>query len=164
MTILKGIPRILPPKLLYAMAKMGHNDLMVLADANFPAESIAQAANAELIRMDASTVPEVLEAVLKLLPLDTYTEFPAGVMAVLPSDAGVIETPVWDDFQRILNFYEGRPVGMEKIEQQAFYDRAKTAMVVVATGESALYGNLIIRKGVLGPEEPASAVRSQLTA
>ena len=125
---------------------------MVLADANFPAASIAKAAGAELIRMDASTVPEVLQAVLKLMPLNEHAEYPAGVMAVVPSDVGVVETPVWEDFQRILDFYNGSPVAIEEIEQQAFYDKARTAMVVVATGESALYGNLIIAKGVLGPE------------
>ncbi|CAB9509794.1 Fucose mutarotase [Seminavis robusta] len=154
MTILKGIPRILPPRLLYALASMGHGDMIVLGDANFPAASVAKANDAELIRCDSLTVPQLLEAICKLMPLDRHTPYPAAVMQVTPQDQGTIETPVWDEFRRILKQAEQRDdIVLEEVERMAFYERAKKAYVVVATGESALYGNLILYKGVLGPEE-----------
>ena len=153
MTILKGIPRILPPRLLYALASMGHGDMIVLADANFPATSVAKANNAELIRCDALTVPQVLEAICKLMPVDRHMPYPAAVMAVVPQDVGKVETPVSEEFRRIIKDAEKRDVNFEEIERMEFYERAKKAYAVVATGESALYGNLILYKGVLGPNE-----------
>ena len=153
MTILKNVPRVLPPRLLYVLASMGHGDELVLADANFPAASVAKSGDtpSELICCDSLTVPELLEAICTLMPLDTYTEFPAAVMQVTPQDHGKVETPVWDAFKTIMKAAEGRDVALEKVERFAFYERAKKAYAVVSTGESALYGNLIITKGVLGP-------------
>jgi L-fucose mutarotase len=151
MTILKGVPRILPPRLLYVLASMGHGDELVLADANFPAASIAKERDLELIYCDSLTVPELLKAICQLMPLDTYTEFPAAVMQVTPQDAGTIETPVWEEYKTIMKNAEQRTVGLEQVERFAFYKRAKQVFAVVSTGESALYGNLILKKGVLGP-------------
>lgn len=152
MTVLKGIPRILPPRLLYVLASMGHGDELVLADANFPSASVAREHNqAELISCDSLTVPELLEAICQLLPLDTYAEFPAAVMQVVPQDAVGVATPIWDEFRWILQKSEGRTIELEQVERFAFYERAKRAFAVVSTGESALYGNLILKKGVLGP-------------
>ena len=153
MTVLKGVPRILPPQLLYVLASMGHGDQLVLADANFPAASVAKSGDttSELICCDSLTVPELLEAICTLMPLDTYTEFPAAVMQVTPQDAGKVDTPVWDAFKNIMKAAEERDIQLEKVERFAFYERAKKAYAVVSTGENALYGNLIITKGVLGP-------------
>ena len=88
MTILKHVPRIIPPRLLYVLAQMGHGDEIVLADANFPAASTAR--NCELINCDAVTVPQLLKAVCKLMPLDTYAS-PAAVMQVTPQDQGKVK-------------------------------------------------------------------------
>ena len=150
MTILKHVPRIIPPRLLYVLAQMGHGDEIVLADANFPAASTAR--NCELINCDAVTVPQLLKAVCTLMPLDTYAS-PAAVMQVTPQDQGKVQTPVWDEFKGIIEASEGRSIELEEVERFAFYERAKTAQCIVSTGESALYGNLILKKGVLGPEE-----------
>ncbi|HSG70864.1 MAG TPA: RbsD/FucU domain-containing protein [Planctomycetaceae bacterium] len=144
--MLKNVPSILSPELLYAIAAMGHGDEIVLADGNFPAESHAQ----RCIRADGHSVPAVLEAILKFLPLDTFVESPAFVMQ--PVEDEPVEPPVWSDFQTILDAAEGRPVSIERIERFAFYDRARNAFAVVATGETALYGNLILKKGVVAPE------------
>jgi L-fucose mutarotase len=144
--MLKHVPAILSPELLYAIAAMGHGDEIVLADGNFPAESHAQ----RCIRADGHSVPAVLEAILKFLPLDTFVESPAFVMQ--PVEDRPVEPPVWADFQAIIDAAEGRAVSIERIERFAFYDRARNAFAVVATGETALYGNLILKKGVVAPE------------
>ena len=152
MTILKRVPRIIPPRLLYVLAQMGHGDELVLADANFPAFSTANARNAELINCDAVTVPQLLEAVCTLMPLDTYAS-PAAVMQVTPQDQGKVQTPVWNEFKTIIEKSDGRSIELEEVERFAFYERAKGAQCIVSTGESALYGNLILKKGVLGPDD-----------
>ncbi|HUG19155.1 MAG TPA: RbsD/FucU domain-containing protein [Planctomycetaceae bacterium] len=144
--MLKNVPSILSPELFYAIAAMGHGDEIVLADGNFPAESHAQ----RCIRADGHTVPAVLEAILKFLPLDTFVESPAFVMQ--PVEDQPVEPPVWADFQSIIDAAEGRAVSIERIERFEFYDRARNAFAVVATGETALYGNLILKKGVVAPD------------
>ena len=143
--MLKNIPAILSPELLYAIAAMGHGDEIVLADGNFPAESHAE----RCIRADGHSVPKVLEAMLKFFPLDTFVESPAFVMQ--PVDDETLEPPVWADFQSIIDAAEGRPVPLERVERFAFYERARDAFAIVATGETALYGNLILKKGVVTP-------------
>lgn len=121
---------------------MGHGDELVLADANFPAASVASSTTDGLIRMDSVGVPEVLDALLKLLPLD-QTDGPAYVMQVMPQhkEAG-LKTPVWAEFQRILDKHEGSEFGgtvpITEIERFAFYERAKTAFCIVSTGYVAV--------------------------
>ncbi|PNJ30112.1 fucose mutarotase [Pongo pygmaeus] len=148
MVALKGVPALLSPELLYALARMGHGDEIVLADLNFPASSICQCGPME-IRADGLGIPQLLEAVLKLLPLDTYVENPAAVMELVPSDKERgLQTPVWTEYESILRG-AGCTRALAKIERFEFYERAKKAFAVVATGETALYGNLILKKGVL---------------
>ncbi|KAM8924187.1 fucose mutarotase [Pelodytes ibericus] len=149
MVVLKGIPSVLSPELLYALARMGHGDEIVLADANFPASSTSQA-GPELIRADGLSIPTLLEAILQLLPLDTYVSSPAAVMDLVESDREEgLKTPVWEKY-RMLLAKVGCEAPLELVERFKFYDRAKKAFAVVATGETALYGNLILKKGVIG--------------
>ncbi|KAL6101787.1 fuom [Pungitius sinensis] len=151
MVVLKGIPSVLSPELLYALAKMGHGDELVLADANFPASSICACGPKE-IRADGLGIPQLLEAILKLLPLDTYVPSPAAVMDLVESDKHrCLAVPVWDTYTQLL-CQAGCQSPLEKVERFAFYERAKKAYVVVATGETALYGNVILKKGVLTAE------------
>lgn len=150
--MLRGIPSVLSPELLYALAKMGHGDELVLADANFPASSICACGPKE-IRADGLGIPRLLEAVLKLLPLDTYVPFPAAVMDLVDSDKQrCLAVPVWGTYEQLLR-QAGSQVSLEKVERFAFYERAKKAYAVVATGETALYGNLILKKGVIPAEQ-----------
>jgi L-fucose mutarotase len=142
-TMLKGIPSILPPELLKILMEMGHGDEIVLSDGNFPAASIAQ----RLVRLDGHGVPEVLDAVLKLFPLDPYVQAPVALMQVVPGDK--VETPIWDVYKEIVVKYEPKNNKIENIERFAFYERAKKAYAVVATGEKALYANIILKKGVV---------------
>lgn len=142
--MLKGVSPILSPELLYVMAQMGHGDEIVLADANFPAVSMAK----RMVRADGHSVAAILEPMLKLFPLDDFSN-PAMVMAIVgkPED----NAPIWGEYQRILDSAEARHIELQKVERFEFYERAKAAFAVVATGESALYGNLMLRKGVIRP-------------
>jgi L-fucose mutarotase len=143
--MLKGIPARISPELMYALMKMGHGDELVLADGNFPADSIAR----RIVRADGLSVPEVLEAVLQFFPLDPYAEAAAFVMQPVPGDPP--KPPIWKKFKQLLDAAEGKNVELKQVERFAFYEQAKQAYAVVATSETALYANLILKKGVVVP-------------
>lgn len=142
--MLKGIPPIISPDLLKILTEMGHGDEIVLADSNFPAVSHAQ----RLIRADGHSIPDLLEAILTLFPLDTYVEQPMTLMAVEQGDD--VEPVIWQQYQQIANEKEGKPISIDMIDRFSFYERAKETYAIVATGERALYANVIIKKGVIG--------------
>ena len=100
-----------------------------------------------VVRADGHGVPELLDAIMQLFPLDTYTEKPVMLMEVVPGDP-VVPT-IWDEYKEIINKYEPQNCKIEMIERFAFYERAKTAYAVVATGEEAIYANIILKKGVV---------------
>ena len=141
--MLKGIDPIISPDLLKILAEMGHGDELVIADGNFPGASIAQ----RLVRLDGHGVPPVLKAVLALFPLDIYVDKPVSLMQVVPGDK--VETPIWDTYAQILKASGEKFDGFENVERFAFYERARQAYAVVATSESALYANIILKKGVV---------------
>ena len=141
--MLKGIPPIISPDLMHVLLSMGHGDELVLADGNFPAATHAQ----RLVRMPGHGVPQVLAAILRFFPLDTYAEDHAVVMSVVPGDPTV--PVIWDEYRRLLAEAEGRRIALTEIERMAFYQRARQAFAVVATSESALYANLILKLGVV---------------
>lgn len=138
--MLKNIPKILTPDLLKILMEMGHGDEIVISDGNFPAASHAQ----HLVRMDGHGGAQVLDAVLELFPLDTYAT-PVYLMEKVPGDD--VETPIWNTYQAIIEKHQPSPI--QHLERFAFYERAKKAYAIVATGESALYANLILKKGVV---------------
>jgi L-fucose mutarotase len=140
--MLKGIPSILSPELLKILMEMGHGDELVIADGNFPAASIAK----RLIRSDGNMIPELLEAVLKFFPLDKYVELPVSLMAVVPGDP--YKPTIWEKYRAICKKHE-HFTDFEKVERFAFYERAKNAYAVIATSETALYANVILKKGVI---------------
>jgi len=141
--MLKGISTLLSPELLKVLMEMGHGDELVLADGNFPSASMGK----RVIRCDGHGVPEILDAVLQLYPLDRYVENPVALMQLVPGDS--VETPIWETYRSIVNQYEKQANGIENVERYAFYERAKNAYAVVATGEKALYANIILKKGVV---------------
>ena len=143
--MLKGIPNILPPELLKILMEMGHGDSIVIGDGNFPHASIA--GDSPLVRMDGHGGEKVLEAVLSLIPLDTYADQNFLLMEKVPGDDCL--TPIWDSYQAIAEAAEGGNVKKGFLERFEFYNRAKNAYAVIATGESALYANIIIKKGVI---------------
>lgn len=141
--MLKNIPNILSPDLLKILMEMGHGDELVIADGNFPSASIAQ----RLLRLDGHNVPEILEAILKFFPLDTYVELPIGLMAITPGDN--IKPVIWNKYKNIILESKEPFKEFEYFERFAFYERAKKAYAVIATSESALYANIILKKGVI---------------
>ncbi|MFD0616874.1 L-fucose mutarotase [Paenibacillus sp. GCM10027629] len=141
--MLKGISSIISPELLKILMEMGHGDTIVLADGNFPSASHAT----RLIRADGHGIPQLLDAILQLMPLDTYVEHPVALMDLVPGDN--VETPIWDEYRAIVQRHEGQDVSFEMIERFAFYEEAKKCYAVVATGERALYANIILKKGVI---------------
>lgn len=144
--MLKGIPKILSPELLKVLCEMGHSDRLVIADGNFPSESMGK--NAKVIRCDGHGVPELLEAILTVFPLDTYVETPVSLMQVMPGDN--VETPIWDEYKEIVSRFDERgEKAIGQIERFAFYDEAKTVYAIIATGKSALYANIMLQKGVV---------------
>ncbi len=143
--MLKGIPEILSPELLCALSQMGHGDELVIADGNFPCHTVGK--NSIVIRADGHGVPEILDAVLQVLPLDTYTPQPVGLMEVVKGDN--VETPIWAEYEKLLNKYEPEHHDIEYIERFAFYERAKGAYLIISTGEKALYANILLKKGVV---------------
>lgn len=143
--MLKNIPAIVSPALLKVLCEMGHGDEIVLADGNFPAESMGK--NAIVVRADGHGVTELLDAVLSLMPLDPYVSCPAALMQVVPGDTVV--PVIWDDYRATLTKHGEKPDAIELVERMAFYERAKRAYAIVATGESALYANILIKKGVV---------------
>ena len=140
--MLKGIPNILSPDLLKTLMEMGHGDEIVIADGNFPAASMAQ----RLIRADGHSVPILLDAIMQLFPLDTFVERPVALMAVVPGDD--YQPVIWDEYRQVIQRYETFSE-FDFVERFAFYERSQRAYAVIATGEMALYANIILKKGVV---------------
>lgn len=146
--MLKGIPKILSPELLKVLCEMGHSDRLVIADGNFPAESMGK--DAIVIRMDGHGVPEILDAILQVFPLDTYTDKPVQLMELMDCDKGKIATPIWDTYKEIVAKYDERgDKAVGNIDRFDFYDEAKKVYCIIATGESAVYANVMLQKGVV---------------
>ena len=141
--MLKGIPKIISPELLKVLSEMGHGDELVLADGNFPAENYGNIC----VRADGHGVPELLGAILSLFPLDTFVESPVVLMEVVPGDSAG-EPGIWKTYREIVTA-AGCGAEFEYMERFAYYERAKKAYAVVATGEDALYANIILKKGVI---------------
>ena len=153
--MLKNLDNRLNAEVLYALRAMGHGDTLVIADTNFPSDSIArQTVLGELLRMDNLTCAEVVEAVLSVLPLDTFVDDFAGRMEVVGAPDKI--EPVQAEVQAKINAAEGRVREMISIERFDFYDRAREAYAVIQTGERRFYGCFIYRKGVIAPDAVGS--------
>ena len=144
--MLKGIPNVISPDLLKALSQMGHGDELVIADGNFPCHSVGK--DSIVIRADGHGVSEILDAVLELIPLDTYTEKPVALMEVVKGDTCGTPT-IWNEYEKILNKHEPEHHDIEYTERFAFYERAKGAYLIIATGEEAIYANILLKKGVV---------------
>jgi len=138
--MLKNVPKIIPPELLKILCEMGHGDELVIADGNFPSASIGQ----RVVYMSGNGATEVFEAILELLPLDIYAQ-PLFLMAVTKGDD--VKTPIWDEYKEVVKKHSDAQ--FEQIDRFEFYERAKKAYAVIATGESALYANILLKKGVI---------------
>lgn len=142
--MLKGISPVLSPELLKVLCEMGHGDTLVIADGNFPAESVGR--SGIVLRMDGHGVPELLEAILTVFPLDRYTDRPVSLMERVPGDNA--DVSIWKTYERILGAAEARgSESIRMIERFAFYEEAKKAYAVIATSEQSQYANVMLQKG-----------------
>lgn len=140
--MLKGISPLLSPDLLAALARMGHGDVIILADAHFPGESL----HGDVIRADGLRIAPLLEAILPLFELDSYVPHPVAMMA--PVDGDVLDPEVERRYLDAIHPHVETPPVIERIERHAFYERAEQAFAIVMTGETAKYGNILLTKGV----------------
>ena len=143
--MLKGINKIISPELLCVLAKMGHGDEIIFSDGNFPGESIGAQSGAIVLRSDGTGVPELLEAVLELIPLDAYDNNVYLMDKTAPDRDLKIE--IWDTYKEITSKHSDKEIVF--LERFEFYERAKKAYAIVVTGESAIYANVILKKGVV---------------
>ena len=142
--MLKGISKIVSPELIKTLCEMGHGDEIVIVDGNFPAETFGK----RVIRADGIGGAEMLKAVLSLIPLDTYSDPNMILMRLMDCDKGKINPVIWNEYEKIAKA-EDENVRIGNIDRFEFYDRAKTAYAVIATGEEAVYANIILKKGVV---------------
>lgn len=141
--MLRNLDPLLSPELLYALRAMGHGDDIVIADANFPGSSLGP----DCIRADGSTASDLLGAVLSVMPLDTLAPDPALTMQVVGDPEAVPEAVA--DFQKIIDVRADNPAQIQGLDRFAFYQRAASAFAIIQTGERRLYGNIILKKGVI---------------
>ena len=150
--MLKGIDNRLNADVLYALRAMGHGDVLIIADTNFPSDSISrETVLGDLLRMENLTAAQVAEAVLSVLPLDTFVDDFAGRMEIVGSPDEV--PPVQAEVQAVIDAAEGSHRPMVSIERFAFYDMAKQSYAVIQTGERRFYGCFMFRKGVIPPDD-----------
>ena len=140
--MLKGISHLISPELLSTLARMGHGDEIILADAHFPGETF----NGNVLRADGLKIPELLEAILPLFELDAYVPTPLIMMAAVEGDE--LDPVVEESYLKSIHKSNPDVAPIERIDRFDFYDRAEEAFVVVMTGETAKYGNIILKKGV----------------
>ena len=142
--MLKNINPLLSPELLKILCEMGHGDEIVIADANFPSANYGQ----RVVRADGISGCDVLNAVLSVIPLDTYSEENLILMQLVPSDVGKVDPVIWKEYEKIASSNDDN-LRVGNMERFAFYERAKNAYCVIATGEKAIYANIILKKGVI---------------
>lgn len=140
--MLKGIPKLLSPELVRILMEMGHGDEIVLADANYPGHSL----NPRVLRYDGINVPELLDAILELFPLDHYAEHQVAFMSVVEGDTTI--PTIWTAYETIIAKHDAEAT-IQYEERYDFYNRSKQSYAIVVTGEEALYGNVILKKGVI---------------
>ncbi|MFN5996912.1 MAG: RbsD/FucU family protein [Paracoccaceae bacterium] len=148
--MLKGIDNRLNAEVLATLRAMGHGDVLIVADTNFPSDSVARATvTGKLLRMENLTCAEAVNAILSVLPLDTFVDDFAGRMEVVGKPDEI--PPVQQEVQAEIDRAEGKPRKMISIERFAFYDMARQSYAVIQTGERRFYGCFMFRKGVIPP-------------
>lgn len=142
--MLKGISKIVSPELVKVLCEMGHGDEIVIADGNFPSENFGK----RVIRADGISGTAMLDACLQLIPLDTYSDPNFILMQLMDCDKGRINPVIWEEYKKIASSHDVN-VRVGNIDRFEFYERAKNAYAVIATGEAAVYANIILKKGVI---------------
>ena len=147
--MLKNIPSILSPELLKVLSEMGHSDRICIGDGNFPGASTAKAEGAVFLRADGHGIPELLDAILQVFPLDAYVETPVMLMEKMERDKD-LQIPVWDEYKKIIAKHDERGAStVGAYERFTFYEEAKKCYCILQSGETAIYANIILQKGVI---------------
>ncbi len=147
--MLKNIPAILSPELLKVLCEMGHSDRICIGDGNFPGASMAKANGAVFLRADGHGINDLLDAILQVFPLDEYTETPVMLMEKMERDRD-IDIPVWKDYAATVAKYDRRgESAIGAYERFEFYEQAKKCYCILQSGETQIYGNVILQKGVI---------------
>lgn len=147
--MLKNIPSIISPELLKVLSEMGHGDRICIGDGNFPGASTAKAEGAVFLRADGHGIPELLDAILQLMPLDAYVQTPAMLMEKMECDKD-LEIPVWKTYKEIISKHDSRKESaVGAYERFEFYEQAKKCYCILQSGETAIYANIILQKGVI---------------
>ena len=147
--MLLNVPSILSPALLKVLSEMGHGDRLCIGDGNFPGASMAKAKNGVFLRADGHGVPALLDAILSVIPLDAYVEHPVLLMETMDCDKD-LEIPIWDEYKSIIASHDARGAeAVGHVERFAFYEEAKNCYCILQSGESAIYANVILQKGVI---------------
>lgn len=142
--MLKGVSKIVSPELVKVLCEMGHGDEIVIADGNFPSENFGK----RVIRADGISGTAMLDACLALIPLDTYSDPNFILMELMACDKGRINPVIWEEYKKVAEKHE-KNLKVGNIDRFEFYERAKNAYAVIATGEAAVYANIILKKGVI---------------
>ena len=147
--MLLNVPKILSPEILSTLCEMGHSDVIVLGDANFPGKRFAKEGNCKFLRADGISGPALLEAILQMIPLDAYPEHPVTLMQTMNRDSNM-EIPIWNEYKAIVAKYDSRGAdAIGFVERFDFYDVAAKSYCIIQTGEEAIYANIMIQKGVI---------------
>ncbi len=147
--MLTNIPAILSPELLAVLCEMGHSDVIVLGDANFPGKRFAHEGNCKFLRADGISGTALLDAVLSVIPTDAYVETQVQLMQTMDCDKD-LDIPIWKEYEQIVASHDARgKSAVGYLERFAFYEAAKKAYCIVQTGETAIYANVLIQKGVI---------------
>ena len=147
--MLLGVPKILSPEIIATLSEMGHSDVIIIGDANFPGKRIALSAGVKYFRADGISGTQLLDAVLSLIPCDTYIESPVKLMEKMACDAD-LEIPIWTEYEKIVAEHDARGKdAMGFVDRFDFYDMAKEAYCIIQSGEEAIYANVSIQKGVI---------------
>lgn len=147
--MLLGIPKLLSPEIIATLCEMGHSDVIVIGDANFPGKRFATEGGCKFLRADGLSGTALLEAILSVIPCDTYTEHPVKLMQTMDCDRD-LKIPIWDEYKKIVAEHDSRgdkAIGF--VDRFDFYEQAKQSYCIIQSGEEAIYANVMIQKGVI---------------
>lgn len=147
--MLLGVPKILSPEIIATLCEMGHSDVVVIGDANFPGKRFADEGGCKFLRADGISGTALLDAILSVIPCDTYSEHPVKLMQKMECDRH-LTISIWDEYKKIVLKFDSR--GEEAIgfmDRFDFYEEAKKAYCIIQSGEEAIYANVMIQKGVI---------------
>lgn len=147
--MLLGVPKLLSPEIIATLCEMGHSDVIVIGDANFPGKRFAEEGKCKFLRADGISGTELLDAILSIIPCDTYSEHPVKLMQTMECDRH-LEIPIWDEYKKVVADHDVRgEAAIGFLDRFDFYEEAKKSYCIIQSGEQAIYANVMIQKGVI---------------